>query len=177
MDERGAMKPKKTSPTRRQMLRVLKHCGYGLHHGHWCTTCFDSEGTYGSTEHYGEGEDVRKLSQKNVDWARKVLREHGWDSGNVVDEELDALEDDDSVGYDGVEILHMVLQGCQVGVDYVDGGDGSWAELEDLWWDALSQNGLEENWDDKSDNELKEYYDDVVSAQNASGAKGTNQAE
>lgn len=69
----------------------------------------------------------------------------------------------------------MVLQGCQVGVDYVDDGDGSWVELEDLWWDALSQNGLEEKWDEKSDDELKEYYDDVVSsAPNASGAKGTH---
>lgn len=177
MDEPHVTKPKRTSSTRRQMLKVLKHCEGGFHGSCGETVCFDSEGTYGSTAYYGEGEDITTLSQEDVAWAEKVIAEHGWDSRDATDGDLDAFSGDNDDGCDRAQILRMVLQGCRAGVGYVN-DDGSWEEYDDLMWIALHGVGVMQKWDDMSDEELKDFYDDVVRReQGLPGTCGTGQTK
>lgn len=176
MDESHATKPRKTGPTRSQMLEVLKHCTGGLHKGpEGEMTSFDSKGTYATDNHYDEETpdfELRTLDKEDVDWAKRVLDERGLEST----EDLDGLEDDDEIGEDGVEILEMVLEGCEAGVEYAN-TDGDWCDYDDLVSDALDDDEYLEEWDDKSDRELEKYYRDVLSQQGASGAQDAKNAE
>lgn len=172
MDESHATKPRKTGPTRSQMLEVLKHCTGGLHEGsEGEMTSFDSKGTYATDNHYGEETPdfrLQTLDQEDVDWAKEVLNERGLKSA----EDLDGLEDDDEIGEDGLEILEMILDGCEAGVEYAS-MDGHWYEYDGLVHDTLDNDAYLEEWNDKSDEELEEYYDDVMSSQRTSGTEET----